>query len=223
MKRWIQVMKLVSLLSIIGLGGCFTDDAGESQTQPELVTPDSHNRIYQQGCDLISPYMQLHGVDAPSPNTEKARDEITRGIEELRRVVKFNPENSSAYWVMGKGYQALGESEKACDAFGKSFAIQKDNPDIAREYMFECLNLGRASAAIDAAEHGVSLDPDDAGLIANLAIAYLVGGRIEDAIATADKSLELAPDDEITQHVKTIIVEVRDGQRPQPKSTRELD
>lgn len=127
-----------------------------------------------------------------------------------------------AYWVMGKAYQALNQSENACDAFGRSFAIQKDNPDVAREYMFECLNLGRTAEAIDAARHGVELSPNDAGLVANLALAYLVGGQIDEAVTAIDKSLKIAPDDKITQDLRTIILEVRDGKRPQPKSLREL-
>lgn len=222
MKRWMLTLKLASLLSIFAFGGCSDDDTKELQPQPEAFTADDHNRIYEEGCDLISPYMQLHGVDAPPTNTEKAREELNRGISLLQKVVEINPENWSAYWVMGKGYQALSQPEHACNAFGKSFAIQKDNPDVAREYMLECLNLGRASAAIDAAQHGVGLSPDDAGLVANLALAYLVGGKTDDAVTTVDKSLQLAPHDEITQNLKAIILEVRDGKRPQPKSVRDL-
>lgn len=222
MKHLRLIVNLLGVLSIFGFGGCSTDDSAQSQQRPEVFTADDHDRIYEEGCKFISPYMQLHGVDAKPADADKAREELSRGVFLLQKVVEFNSDNWAAYWVMGKGFQALKQSENACDAFGKSFAIQKDNPDIAREYMLECMNLGRASEAIDAAKHGVSLNPNDAGLIANLAIAYLVGGRIDDSITTIEKSLKLAPDDKISQNVKTIILEVRDGKRPQPKSARDL-
>jgi tetratricopeptide (TPR) repeat protein len=222
MKLLRLIVNLLGVLSIFGFGGCSKDDSVDPQPRPEVFTADDHDRIYEEGCKFISPYMQLHGVDVKPANTEKAREELDRGVILLQKVVEMNSDNWAAYWVMGKGFQALKQSENACDAFGKAFAIKNDNPDVAREYMLECMNLGRASEAIDAAKHGVSLNPNDAGLIANLAIAYLVGGRIDDSIIAIEKSLKLAPNDEISQNVKTIILEVRDGKRPQPKSAREL-
>lgn len=220
MRRYLLITRLAALLSIVVLGGCARE--GSKGPEAEVYAAEDHDRIYREGCDLISPYMQLHGVVARNEQTEQARDDLIRGISLLQEVIKIKPDNWAAYWVMGKAYQALNQSENACDAFGRSFAIQKDNPDVAREYMFECLNLGRTAEAIDAARHGVELSPDDAGLVANLALAYLVGGQIDEAVTAVDKSLKIAPDDKITLDLRTIIHEVRDGKRPQPKSLREL-
>jgi tetratricopeptide (TPR) repeat protein len=207
--------KLLSRLGLTrGSGAC---------AKPEAYTRDDHDRIYQEACDLISPYMRLHGREAPPAATRQARKDLDRGISLLLRVVEMNPRNWAAYWVMGKAHQALGQPEQACDAFGASFGIEHNNPDVAREYMCECLDLGRAAEGIFAAEHAVALKPTDAGLIANLAIAYLIDARVDDALATVNKSLALAPNDEITQSVKQIILDVQSGRRPQPRSGRELD
>src|SRR4051794_30100545 len=118
---------------------------------------------------------------------------------------------------MGKGYQALGESEKACDAFGHSFALQKQNADVAREYMFECLDLGRVQEGVAAAEHAVALEPKEPGLLANLALAYLIAGNNGEAIEKAEEALALDPSDKVTQSVVRVIREVASGKRPQPK------
>jgi tetratricopeptide (TPR) repeat protein len=216
-----KVLAKACTLFLLCLAGC--GDQKPENPPPKMLTADDHDRIYKEGCDLIQPYMQLHGVESRPANNDKARDELKRGISLLEIVVKVNPENWSAYWIIGKGHQALGASEDACDAFGKAFAIQNENADVAREYMLECLMLGRASEGIRAAEHAVQLDPDNAGLIANLALAYLIGGRLDDAEEAVDKSLSLAPDDQITKDLRKGIVEVKAGKRPQPKSIRDIE
>jgi Flp pilus assembly protein TadD len=166
--------------------------------------------------------MQLHGARRRPANTDKVRRELQYGVSLLSKVVQVDPGNWSAYWIMGKAYQAFGNSESACAAFGESFAIQKENPDVAREYMFESLNLGRAAEGVRAAEHAVNLRPEDGGLLANLAMAYLIAGRNSDALDFVNKALQIAPNDRITQEVKRIIIQVRDGKRPQPTTTHDL-
>jgi tetratricopeptide (TPR) repeat protein len=192
--------------------------------QEAAVSPaEKHDQIYQQGCDLIVPYMHVHGQTPRPANSDAARSELKRGIELLQEAIELNPENSSAYWIMGKAYQSLRDTERACDAFGKAFSIRKDHPDFAREYMLECLNLGRTADAVEAAEYAVRLDPENAGPIANLAAAYLFAGRVDQSLQTVERSLEIAPSDEITLSLKTIILEVKDGKRPQPKTVLELE
>jgi Flp pilus assembly protein TadD len=154
--------------------------------------------------------LALCGCDQPpSPVNRKAQKDISRGIELLQTVVTLNNQNWSAYWVIGKGYQSLGESEKACDAFGHSFVLQKQNADVAREYMLQCLNLGRAQEGVAAAEHAVALEPNEPGLMANLALAYLIASRNDEALKKAEQSLALDPADTVTQAV----VGIRGGQR----------
>jgi Flp pilus assembly protein TadD len=210
------------LLWIFGLIGC-SGERKEDTKHKVILSAEDQNRIYTEACGLIKPYMQLHGVRSRPTDTDGARQELRRGISLLQQVVEIKPDNWAAYWIMGKGYQALGDSEKACDAFGKSFAIQKQNPDVAREYMFECLNLGRGAEGVDAAEHAMSLKPEDAGLAANLALAYLIAGRNDDALRLANQSLRIAPDDRITQDLKTRIIDVRDRKIPQPRTIRDLN
>ena len=222
MHRLLLMAKLTTILSsLFGLGGCSNDRDG--QAKPEKLAAEDHDRLYQRGCDLIKPYMILTDRHSRPANTEKARRDLREGISLLTKVVTINPNNWAAFWIMGKAYQALDDSENACDSFGKSFAIQQANPDVAREYMFEYLNLGRTSEGLRAAQHAITLQPRNAGLIANLAFAYLIAGNIDQALDSVNESLQIAPDDKITQDLKKIICGVRDGKRPKPKTARDLE
>ena len=151
--------------TIASLVGCSPAQTATTKIEP-VINSEEHNKYFVEDSGLIKPYMQLNGVQSKPASSSQAKTEITRGIALLDAVVAYNTNNWSAWWdIMGKGYQALRESDKACDAFGKSYAIQRQNADVAREYMLECLNLGRNIEAVSVAEYAVSLSPKDAGLL----------------------------------------------------------
>jgi tetratricopeptide (TPR) repeat protein len=218
-----SAIKLMGLFSIIAsLVGCSPPQPAATKVEP-VANDGNHNRYFQEGSGLIKPYMRLLGVPEKSTSSSKAKSEITRGIALLDAVIVYNTNNWAAWWTIGKGYQALGDANKACDAFGKSYAIQRENADVAREYMFECLNLGRTTEAISAAEYAVNLSPKDAGLHANLALAYTLAGRITDAQSAISKSLQINHGDKISLTLSRIVQEIADGKRPQPRTMRELE
>jgi Flp pilus assembly protein TadD len=189
---------------------------------PAGLSSDDHDRVYQEGWDLIAPYMPLHNHESRRARSRKSRSDVERGIRLLQFITRANPANWSAHWIIGKGYQALGNSHAACDAFRASFELQKDNPDVAREYMFECLNLGRAEDGVAAARHAVSLQPSNVGLRANLAIALLIAADLNSAEMTVAQALTADPNDAITKNVAQMIRDVRAGRRPQPRRFSDL-
>ena len=138
---------------------------------------ERHDEYYGKGCRCIEPYMQLHEGKSKKPNEDK----IIEGIKYLDAVTKINPENWAAFWIKGKGYQALGDNESSYREFNKSFSIQKSNPDVARELTFASLNLGKSEEGIRIAKHALSLHPTNSGLMANLSLAYLINNETEKA------------------------------------------
>jgi tetratricopeptide (TPR) repeat protein len=214
---------LMSILStLVSIFGCSPSQPAEIKVEP--VTNDAdHDQYFKAGSGLIEPYMRLLGVPEKSTSSNKAKIDITRGIALLDAVIAYNTNNWAAWWMMGKGYQALDNHEKACDAFGKSYAIQRNNPDVAREYMNECLDLGRTTEAISAAEYAVGLSPNDAGLHANLALAYTLAGRISDTQSAINKSLGIDPNDKISLTLRQVVQEIAEGKRKQPRTMRELE
>jgi Flp pilus assembly protein TadD len=167
--------------------------------------------------------MQLVGSAARPADSDADRRTIERGIELLRQAIAIVPTNWSAWWIIGKGYQAVGNRPSACDAFGKAYALHKENADVAREYMYECLQIGKPDKAIVAARHVVRVKPDDAGLHSNLALALLLAARLPEAAAAIDEALRLAPQDEISGNLRRLITAVQTGRAAQPKSLAELE
>jgi tetratricopeptide (TPR) repeat protein len=189
---------------------------------PATNPTDRHNQLFKEGSDLISPYMPLHGVEPKDASTGIAQREIKTGIDKLKQVVVLNPQNWAAYWVMGKAYQALGDSQNACESFKASWDIHKANADVAREYMFECLNLGRGAEGVTLAEQALTLEPNEPGLIANYALALLIDGKVDAAEKEVQRALQLDGTDKVTKDLQKIIGEVKSGKRPCPTKFGDL-
>ncbi len=217
MRRLAVMTKLIAF--VFALFGC---SKKEEQTKREYTMED-HNRLWEEGTALINPYMRLDDKPEKPATGRKAIREVEQGIEKLNAAVDLKPTNWAAHWVIGKAYQALDRPSDACDSFARSFEIQKENADVAREYMLSCLQLGRFERAVVVAEHAVSLEPDEPGLIANVALALLLAGRTDDALKKTEESLGFNPTDPITQALNKRIHEILDGSRPQPKSIAELE
>jgi len=209
MKTVILIMSIFSFLfpSKSSIGFDVTD-----------LSPDKHNEYYEIGTELISPFMYIHNQKAKAAQ----QSDILKGIAYLDAVTKINPNNWAAFWIKGKGYQALNESVYAYKEFKNSYSIQKSNPDVARELMVECLNIGKREEGIEVAIQALSLDSNNSGLNANLGLAYLIGGDISQAIKYVEKAIELAPDDQINRNLLNIIEQVNTGKLKQPKKYSDL-
>jgi len=217
MHRIFAMTKIFAFM--LALFGC-----SKREEQPDVeYTMADHNRLWEEGLALIDPYMRLDDKPEKPTNNRHAIRDIEEGIEKLSAVVELKPANWAALWVIGKAYQALERPEDACNSFARSFEIEKENADVAREYMLSCLQLGRFENAVSVAEHAASLEPDEAGLIANVALALVLAGRTEDALKKTEESLAINPRDSITQALNKRIHEIIDGSRPQPKSIAELE
>jgi len=205
------------------LFGCKKEIPSESQPVAAITitNDDEHNEVYKRGSQLISPHMQL--LDRNPKVTQAVREEVTEGIRDMDAVTAYNPQNWAAFWIKGKGYQVLGDHKAANSAFKASFQIQRENPDVAREYAASCLELGYGAEAIRAAEHAIQLAPRDAGLHANLAVALLIHGRNTEAKQAIDEALKMAPDDKISRALQRLIDDVLSGKRKQPKTMSDLN
>lgn len=185
-----------------------------------VLTEENHNPYYLKGTKLIEPYMDLEGKSIII--NSKAKDSITEGIRYLDAVTKINPNNFAAFWIKGKGYQSLKQHDSAYSQFDKSFEIKKDNPDVARELMIECLHLGKGKEAVNVSLHALSLDSSNAGLIGNLALAYLINGDTDLADKTIKKAMQTDPNDKINLKLSEIISEVISGKRKRPTKYDEI-
>jgi tetratricopeptide (TPR) repeat protein len=150
---------------------------------------DLHNLLFREGTNLITPYMPLHGLSPKDAHSSQAQKEIKNGIAKLEQVLVLNPQNWAAFWIIGKGHQALENYQKAYESFKASWSIHKQNIDVAREYMIQCLNLGKSAEGVAIAEAALRLEPNEPGLVANYALALLIDGQMDRAENEVKRSL----------------------------------
>jgi tetratricopeptide (TPR) repeat protein len=186
-----------------------------------IANDDQHNEIYKRGTGLVSPYMRLLGKIPKM--TQKAHAEVSRGIKDLDAVTAYNPQNWAAFWVKGKGYQALGNHALARTEFMASLSIQRGNSDVARECAESCLQLGLGDEAVEILQYAIGLNPGDAGLQANLAMAFLISGKNQQAKTAIEKSLCMSSEDGISKFVGKVVEDVISGRRKQPKTIADLE
>ena len=178
-----------------------------------------HNNLYRRALELVEftttivPPAQVSGF--------KMR-QVRRGIRLLGRVMELNPENWAALWLMGKAYQALGDSGKALDAFSKSHSINPTNSDVAREASISAMENSQNDVAIEFAERAVQLDPVDSGLRANLALMHLFAQQLQSAKAQIEQAYAIDPDDQINHNLRKLINDVIQGRRSCPRNRREV-
>jgi len=192
--------------------GFLTSLFGFTQKKTELVlTQENHNPYYLKGTKLINPYIVLSNKLPVIDKT--AEKNIIEGVRYLDAVTQINPNNFAAYWFKGKGYQALKQHDSAYKQFDKSFAINKEDPNVARELMLECLSLGKGKEAVEISLHTLTVDGTDAGLLANLALAYIINDNLDLAESTIEKAILANPSDKINLNVKRMLEEVIAGKR----------
>jgi len=162
-----------------------------------------HNDLYREGIALIGPYLVLSDAPAKDPSSPSAQKELKRGITLLRRAVDLYPDNWEAFWVMGKGYQALRQRE---DAY----------PDVGLEYVAECIAIGKGDEAVEIARGISEGNPNDVGLLSNLGLAYLIAGNVDKALEVTRKAMEMQPEDSVIKNLLSLIQNVQEGKIERP-------
>lgn len=180
-----------------------------------------HNELYQQGCSLIEGLIII-GNEAPGPPGPEQREKLEDAIPLFVEVVRINPGNWSAMWLLGKIYQRLGEYEQGLAWFSRAHRVNPDQPDVAREASIAAMDLGRPEEAISFCERAIEANPDDPGLRANLALALLFSEKPGEARAVAREALARDPADKITAQIVQIIEEVLGGSRVCPHHLKDL-
>lgn len=196
-------------------------DAG---AEPEPTDPaERHDYLYRQATERLQPYLLLHGGAARSGRTSQGRAELEETIGLFARVLALNPDNWAAAWLAGKAAQSQGDHERAYQFFKRSFGLQQDNADVARELTIAALETTRPDEAVEVAEHAVGLAPADAGLQANLALARLCAGNLAGAEASIAAAIAGDPRDDISRTIERVIGEVKRGERKPPRTPAELE
>jgi Flp pilus assembly protein TadD len=169
---------------------------------------------FKRGADLLKPYLVLSDKGSADPKSSEARKKIDEGIRVLTEVTNAQPDNWSAFWLIGKGHQAVGNHAAAEVALKRAHAINPGHPDVAREFMIESVCVGKLEQGVTVAKGVAELHPKDAGLRANLGLAYLASGQLQESRQAIERALVLDPNDPITQALLKEIKAVQSGRAP---------
>jgi tetratricopeptide (TPR) repeat protein len=180
-----------------------------------------HNALYQQGRRLIDGLIILDNQE-PLPLDPGQQKRLEEAIALFVEVVRINPGNWAAMWLLGKIYQRLGDYEHGLAWFSRAHRVNPDQPDVAREASIAAMDLRRSEEAIAFCERAIEATPNDPGLRANLALALLFSGKPGEARTVAQEALARDPADQITTQIVRIIEEVLGGTRPCPHHMNDL-
>src|SRR5262249_26802586 len=153
-----------------------------------------HNALYQQACSHIEGLIIL-GNEAPGQLEPHGRQRLDDAIPLFTEVVKINPGNWAAMWLLGKVYQLLPDYMQGLEWLARAQRVKPDQADVAREAGIAAMDLGRLEEAIPFCERAIEAKPDDPGLRANLALALLFSEKPSKARAAAQEALAKDPAD----------------------------
>ena len=156
-----------------------------------------------------------------SPVRGKLKTEISQAIDDLGKVVANHPNFWRAHYFIGKGNEAIGNSDKAYLAFNNAYRINAEGENVCRGLASICLDTDRVEEALSVSIKEATLFPDNQETLGNLAISYLLNQQISAARKTIDAAIQLKPSDEVNQHVSELIRSVETGERPCPKTLGE--
>ncbi|MDO1449169.1 hypothetical protein Q0590_36375 [Rhodocytophaga aerolata] len=101
--------------------------------------------------------------------------------------------------------------------FEDALAIEKLNPDVAREASIAAIDAGHVELAVNYSLEAIKRLPTDSGLMCNHAINLMVAGKDKEALEWIEKALAIDPMDKINQNAHQLIKLVSEGKRKRPK------
>ena len=184
-------------------------------------SPD-HSAIFQSAARVVEDY----GDRDERPLARKATlTQVRAALHQLDSLASVFPNWWPVFYFIGKGRLAIGESERAYQAFHRAFELDQQTEEILVNLEGVCLELGKRDEAVQVAQKAASLQPDNPQFLGHLACAYLIAGKIPQAEATINAALKLTAEASFCEHldhIKTLINEVVTGRRDQPECLRDL-
>jgi len=199
------------------------DVDGERQREERAgrSRPD-HNAIFQAAARVVTDYGDQ---DAPPLARKATLTQVRAALQQLDDLSSVLPNWWPVFYFIGKGRLAIGESERAYQAFHRAFELDQQTEEILVNLGIVCLELGKLDEAVQVSQKAASLLPDSPWILRNLAYAYLIAGKLPQAEATVNAAQKLTNEAPLCQQLtalKTLINDVVTGRRDQPDCPRDL-
>jgi hypothetical protein len=133
----------------------------------------------------------------------------------LDTLLKMDPANPKANWMMGNILRRKGDYAAALPYLEKSYDLMRDNPDYLYELGVAYMNTHQMTAVGGCAMQILKLDPDYLDAYHLLGAAHLAHGNIEKAREAWEHILEVDPDDSVAVENLEYLKE-KYGNKPKP-------
>jgi tetratricopeptide (TPR) repeat protein len=172
--------------------------------------------------ELVQPYLIYANASPKCPEAEEDRRTISEGVFYLKQAAQLNSLNWRAHWYLGKVLQALSDFDGAYKSFKAAYELEPEDPNVCRELMKTCLDLGKTNEGVVIAHTVVDANPNDPEWLANLSLSLLLDTQLDEAREVAMAARKADPADVIPENLLKIISEVRSGKREQPRKFSDL-
>jgi tetratricopeptide (TPR) repeat protein len=145
------------------------------------MTPEEkHNKIFDAACLIQKPHVFLDGRKFEKPGFFTRRH-LRKSISLFAQCIDLFPSNWPSHLLMGKSYQALGDSDKALECMIKAWDIEPNNASILKEIGITAGQLGRHDLVIRVLAPLCEAGSDNGGLYVNYGLSLLMNNEPEKA------------------------------------------
>ena len=150
------------------------------------------------------------------------KDEAIRTME---RVLLLEPDNYSAFSLLGMLYDELKIYDKCDTLYERSLKYYPDNPLFLNNYAYSLSERGeRLDYALDLAKKAVKAEPDNNAYQDTIGWIYYMMGRYNLALVHIMRSVELGTDSSVViEHLGDVYQKLGDLQQAKSKWERALE
>ncbi|HEX4959612.1 MAG TPA: tetratricopeptide repeat protein [Thermoanaerobaculia bacterium] len=178
--------------------GRFLAELAAGDDAAALSAAQSYQRVehYQESLPILERLAAAHPDQVATAFLLGAAYERTgqreRGVAELRRVLKLDPDFHAAMNYLGYTFAEAGMNlDEALTLVSRAVALDPDNGAYVDSLGWTYFRLGRTEQARGALERAARLDPEDATLQEHLGDVYVALGQTERARQAYQRSLGL--------------------------------
>ena len=139
--------------------------------------------------------------------------ELNKSITELRKIVKNDPSNATAWQFMGVVALGLNLLEESEQAFIKALELEPQNVQNLRSYTWLtfAMNKAKPSLAIKNLSQVISKDPKDIGSLKTRAYLYLANKDYDEAIGDLTLALKINPNDKFSLMKRALVFCIKEN------------
>lgn len=168
-------------------------------------------------------YILQHSLKPGQPPVRgPVKTKLKNAVHNLQCVAQNHPDFWRAHYFIGKGWEAVGETENAYPALCSAYQINPNEKNVCRALCAVCIGSNRTSEALNVAIKEATLFPDDHQTLGNLALCYLLDQQITPALKTIDAAITIGPEDQVNLNLRDVIDDVVANRRSCPVTMKEI-